>query len=939
MEHPHWFRSAISYPVRVNMRTQYSWKLIALLIFFVAGACAQTSTPVTLSFNGTVTGDITAFSTSGSGTFAPFGAASLSVMGMGNQQAVSLSFTFTFASGGTLTASAPSAIPSPPQLTGNANITGGTGPFANAAGMFSFSMTVDGPAGNVVFTLTGSGNAVTTGTHGDVTLAGLAGGAVVSTDVQVTLPSQDFFSIAVDAGTDGSAAPAWIEVTPSSGYTNAVVQVSADPAKLKAGSYTARLVVSFPNGEPGYTQNVTFQVTSAPPQIEVSPGEIELTVHNVAGVAVADSAPLFVTNAGGGGPQPFTASIVGAGDTSYLTVTPSSGQTGPQSFVTVQASTKAGTGYLDPGVYTNASVRITSGSFAADIPVKFLVTSSPSFFSLSKSGFTFSAQENVGTAATGSLLVMDGSGPVNWTAKVQMSTADFVTLSPASGSTNPGNPSQLTVGIKPGTLTAGAYYALVQVTPDDPNLAPEYFTVVYNVTSGAPLPDVQPAGLVFVGTAGAQGTLSQNISVYANSSAPQTFELGAGGYFFEFGSKSGTATGSSPTTLPVVVDIPPTPGISEGSLQVNFPEQGVSRSVDVLLIGLPAGAKAATVRAATAGCTPSQLAMIATGLAGGFNSPAGWPSVITMRVVDDCANPVANAHVVLNFSNGDPPLAAPLEDAATGTYTATWVPSHAGPVTISARATSGSLTAAAATVGAVSANPAPVINTGGVVNNVNPLGGDTLAPGTIVSIYGAGLASAADQPQVVPLPTTDMGTSVIAGGVSAPLFYISPNQVNLQLPGELQPNTDYSLVVAANGGITVPYKLTLRDVSPGVVAYAGGGTIAQHLDYSLVDEAHPAKPGEVLIMYLLGLGATDPPVASDTRAPSVEPLARAVDAVTVTVDGTPSQLDYVGLTPGSIGLYQIDFTVPQGSKSGDLDVVVTQKGVSANVTTLPVSAP
>ena len=68
--------------------------------------------------------------------------------------------------------------------------------------------------------------------------------------------------------------------------------------------------------------------------------------------------------------------------------------------------------------------------------------------------------------------------------------------------------------------------------------------------------------------------------------------------------------------------------------------------------------------------------------------------------------------------------------------------------------------------------------------------------------------------------------------------------------------------------------MTIADVAPGVAMFADGTLIAQHLNYTLVDATHPAFPGETLIMYLAGLGATNPAVPTDGIAPSAEPLAR-----------------------------------------------------------------
>ncbi|HTR34348.1 MAG TPA: hypothetical protein VMH80_00500, partial [Bryobacteraceae bacterium] len=98
-----------------------------------------------------------------------------------------------------------------------------------------------------------------------------------------------------------------------------------------------------------------------------------------------------------------------------------------------------------------------------------------------------------------------------------------------------------------------------------------------------------------------------------------------------------------------------------------------------------------------------------------------------------------------------------------------------------------------------------------------------------------------------------------------------------------------------------------------------------------------AKPGEVIIIYLLGMGPTNPPVASGAAAPSSEPLARVTAQPTVTVDGRKAGVAFAGLTPGYSGLYQIDFTVPSGANSGDLDLIVSQNGIASNTTKLPVA--
>ena len=89
-------------------------------------------------------------------------------------------------------------------------------------------------------------------------------------------------------------------------------------------------------------------------------------------------------------------------------------------------------------------------------------------------------------------------------------------------------------------------------------------------------------------------------------------------------------------------------------------------------------------------------------------------------------------------------------------------------------------------------------------------------------------------------------------------------------------------------------------------------------------------------MYLVGMGPTNPSVPSGAATPN-SPLSPVVNQPTVTVASQPSTVAFAGLTPGFVGLYQINFQVPTGASSGQLEVDVTQNGVAANPTLLPVS--
>jgi uncharacterized protein (TIGR03437 family) len=186
----------------------------------------------------------------------------------------------------------------------------------------------------------------------------------------------------------------------------------------------------------------------------------------------------------------------------------------------------------------------------------------------------------------------------------------------------------------------------------------------------------------------------------------------------------------------------------------------------------------------------------------------------------------------------------------------------------------------------------------------------------------------------VPLPVNFKNVQVLVGGLSAPIYYISPTQLTIQVPSELTATNEYQALISVNNAYSLPQPIDLVPVAPGVVAFPDGSLVAQHsADFSLVTAASPAKPGEVLIVYLVGLGATNVAVPSGNPAPTNQ-LISVSNPVIVTIDGETVQTPFVGLTPGGVRLYQINLVVPTDAKAGKLPVTITEAGIAANSTTL-----
>jgi uncharacterized protein (TIGR03437 family) len=294
--------------------------------------------------------------------------------------------------------------------------------------------------------------------------------------------------------------------------------------------------------------------------------------------------------------------------------------------------------------------------------------------------------------------------------------------------------------------------------------------------------------------------------------------------------------------------------------------------------------------------------------------------------------------VTAYFTTGDPPLTLRPVNGIAGLYSATWTPRQsAAQVGIVARATAAGFAAASAQIaGSVAPNNVPAVAVDGVMLPFDSLIGGALAPGTVVSIYGSNLAEAPGQASAIPLPTAMNGVSVRIGGIPAPLFYVSAGQINAQIPFELEASKQYQVVVNANGALTAPQTIQLAPATPGLAAFFDGGAIAQHwVDSSLVSAASPARPGEYLVLYLVGMGQTDYPAASGAASPG-NPLARVTSAPVVMLGSSPASVLFAGLSPGSVGLYQIDIQVPNVPVDGNLTLMVIQGGVVSNVTVLPV---
>jgi uncharacterized protein (TIGR03437 family) len=229
-----------------------------------------------------------------------------------------------------------------------------------------------------------------------------------------------------------------------------------------------------------------------------------------------------------------------------------------------------------------------------------------------------------------------------------------------------------------------------------------------------------------------------------------------------------------------------------------------------------------------------------------------------------------------------------------------------------------------------------LVNQNGVVNTANYQA--SFAPGSLVSIFGQNLGTEASAATST-LPSLMGGVCVTMDDKALPLFMTSPSQINLQIPPDTKAGT-HTLLVRSPERYTsgMRYSISVKKYAPAVFLNAQTGQAAVYrANGTPVGKSAKAKRDESLTLYATGLGVTQGgKVTAGAPAPS-SPLA-VTDKVQVFF-GDPDMkqsemiVDWSGLTPGQIGIYQINLRVPGFHEKGDaLPVTVRIGGVDSPTT-------
>jgi len=252
----------------------------------------------------------------------------------------------------------------------------------------------------------------------------------------------------------------------------------------------------------------------------------------------------------------------------------------------------------------------------------------------------------------------------------------------------------------------------------------------------------------------------------------------------------------------------------------------------------------------------------------------------------------------------------------------------------------------------------PSVDTGGVLNGASFAKGQPVNPGSLVSIFGTNLASQVSQADTIPLSKSLGGVTVefVSGSttISAPMLFVQPAdpsnnvsaQLNVQVPWEIVPEgatANVSVIVNNHGTTSAPAQVMVGPYSPGVFSSNGlaiavnqDGTLAWPVGAVPGLTTHPAKIGDVVIVYATGLGAVAHPPADGAN--SEDQLRATLVTPQILIGGVSAPVGFSGLSPQFVGVNQLNVTVPNVTPGNNVPFQIMLGGITtSNSITLAVS--
>ena len=215
----------------------------------------------------------------------------------------------------------------------------------------------------------------------------------------------------------------------------------------------------------------------------------------------------------------------------------------------------------------------------------------------------------------------------------------------------------------------------------------------------------------------------------------------------------------------------------------------------------------------------------------------------------------------------------------------------------------------------------------------------SFAPGMLASIFAFPNTQFGDQTasfNSLPIPDNLGDVQVLVAGQPSPVLYSSPSQINFQVPsatpiGELQ---EIQVVLESTGQVLASWLFNIYAVSPGLFTVEGTGSgqlVATNQDGTINNSTHPAKAGSYVTLYGTGQGLVSgmPPDGHPTPSADLLP-ANPNLKVFINSDFVPqSDIEFTGLAPGLVGVWQINVKVPANVPPGDVPVFVDLEGINS----------
>jgi len=425
--------------------------------------------------------------------------------------------------------------------------------------------------------------------------------------------------------------------------------------------------------------------------------------------------------------------------------------------------------------------------------------------------------------------------------------------------------------------------------------------------------------------------------------------LGAGdqALIAELKDSCGNAIGSEPVTW----EVSPPGGVTfENKFNST---NGVGRTLAVVRLGDQLGQVLVT---AHAGGLSTTFTLTVTGTGNGMEisggdgqqlpigGPAPTPLAVTIRDLE--GTPVSGANVEYTVTQGTLQLSSmSVQTNDQGRASVSVVGSSAlGVATVEVR--SGALVVV---FNLEVIGRKPVVSSVGFVNAGSFIVG--FVPGSAGSIFGVGLMEGIDGvvlADTFPFPLELRGVKVFVDGIQCPITSISnvngTEQINIQIPFEVRAPSDAIVVTIDNNGALSSFSniQTFR-AQPGFFEIPENGkrvVAALHLDFRRVSSENPARPGEVILLFLTGMGPLKTLVGTNVPGPGSPgvPPAETVENPVVTIDGVEQQVIGSFYAPGLISGYQVNIIIGPNVEVGDRLMQLIAGGVASQQTIIPMGA-